>query len=43
MDAKRLEKKSRRELDKNAMSYNEQTLEVTSHKTAALRSPTSHL
>ena len=28
---------------KNATSYIEQILEVTSHKTAAVRPPTSHL
>ena len=34
--------KARRELHKNSMSSIEQILEATSHKTAALRSPTSH-
>ena len=35
--------KARQELHKNAMSYTEQILEATSHKTAAVQPPTSHL
>ena len=35
--------KARQELYKNATSHFEQFLEVTSHKAAALRPPTSHL
>ena len=35
--------KAWRELHKNATSYIEQILEATSHKTAAVRPPTSHL
>ena len=34
--------KARWELHKNAMCYIEQILEATSHKTAAVRPPTSH-
>ena len=36
-------KKARWESHKNAMSYTEQILEATSHKTAAVQPPTSHL
>ena len=44
MDAdKAYQEKTRRELHKNAMSYAEQILEVASHKTTAVRPPTSHL
>ena len=35
--------KARQELLKNATSYIEQILEVTSHETAAVRAPTSYL
>ena len=35
--------KAKWELHKNVTSYNEQILEATSHKTAAVRPPTSHL
>ena len=35
--------KARQELHKNAMSYIEQIQEATSHETAAVRPPTSHL
>ena len=35
--------KARRELLMNATSFMEQTLEATSHKTAAVRSPTFHI
>ena len=35
--------KDRQQLHKNAMSYIEQILEATFHKTAALWPPTSHL
>ena len=31
------------EIQKNATSYIKQILETTSHKTAAVQSPTSHL
>ena len=37
-----IEKKLDAKLHKNATSYNEQIREVTSHKTATVRSPTSH-
>ena len=40
---KRREKKARRELYKNATSYIEQILEATSHKTAVVGPPNSHL
>ena len=44
MDAdKGYREKVRWEWYKNAVSYIEQILEVTSHKTAAVRPPTSHL
>ena len=35
--------KVRRELHKNATSYIEQIMEATSHKAAAVWTPTSHL
>ena len=44
MDAdKSYTEKAKQELQKNATSYIEQILEVTSHKTAAVRPPISHL
>ena len=44
MDADKLyREKAKRELRKNALRYIEQILEAASHKTAAVRSPTSHL
>ena len=43
MLTKRIEKKARRELHKNATSYIEQILEATSLKTTAVRLPTPHL
>ena len=36
-------KKAWRQLHKNAVSYTEQILEATPHKTAAVQPPTSHL
>ena len=43
MDADKMyEEKARQELHKNPTSCIEQILEVTLHKTAAMRQPTSH-
>ena len=43
MLTKHIEKKARCKLHKNATSYIEQILEITFHKTAVVRLPTSHL
>ena len=44
MDADKVyRERARQEVQKNAISYIEQILEATSHKTAAVRPPTSHL
>ena len=43
MDTKKFREKAQWELHKNAACYLEQILEATSHKTAAVWPPTSHL